>query len=129
MTANLICEAPSAAVRVARFARPDVRAALYDREPMGETGLYRELRAGAVAGLPAGGAVVLNFGLVDWFPSQFYRFLLHTRDEVRAAGGRLLVCGMTANVREGFELMGGGKQFEAFETEARALAEAAKGVA
>src|SRR5262245_28789968 len=126
MSANVLCEAPADKVRVARFLRPDLRPVLYDGEPIDQCGLYKELHAGAITPLPKGGVLVLNFGLVDWFPTAFYRLLLKALEDVRSKGGRVLLCGMTANVQEGLDLLRSSKQFEMHSTEERALAEAKK---
>jgi anti-anti-sigma factor len=126
MTANTICEAPAENVRVVRFLRPDVRAALYDRDPVEESSLYKEILAGGIEPLPRGGTLVLNFGLIDWFPTAFYGLLLRTLQDVRAKGGHIAVCCLSPNVKEGFDLMGGGKLFDAHGTEAKAIAAAKK---
>lgn len=119
MTANVIAESPADGVRVVRFLCPDVRPALYDRDVATETALYRELVA---AGVPEGGTLVLNFGLIDWFPSAFYALLLELLRDIRARGARLALCGMTPDVSEAFALMGGDKLFETYPTETRAVA-------
>jgi anti-anti-sigma regulatory factor len=119
---NIFCEAPDSAIRVVRFIRPDVRPALYDAEAISETSLYKELNDGALQGLPKGGSVVLNFGLIDWFPTAFYRILLQAHADAKAGGGRIVLCCLTEHVREGFELMGGPKLFEVFSSETRAVA-------
>jgi hypothetical protein len=91
-----------------------------------ECPLYRELHAAALGDAPAGGAVILNFGLIDAFPSAFYRLLLRFNEEAAARKVRLLLCCLTPNVREGFTLMGGDRTFhgQVRETEARALYDA-----
>jgi anti-anti-sigma regulatory factor len=121
-----VCDNPSPGVRVARFIRPDVREQLYDREAIDECALFRELHAATLGDLPAGGTVILNFGLTDYFPTAFYRLLLRFKQEVTARGVRLLLCCLTPNVREGFALMGGDKTFQGQlrETESRALYDA-----
>lgn len=122
MSTNVFSETADENIRVARFIRPDVRPALYDQAAAGDTALFKELRTAAIDPLPDGGALVLNFGLIDWFPTMFYSLLLKTQEAVRAKNGRLVLCCLTANPKEGFDLMGGGKTFEVHATEARALA-------
>jgi anti-anti-sigma factor len=122
MTKNLLCETPTPTIRVARFLRPDVREALYDHEAIADTSLYKELYSGAIDGLPRGGAVVLNFGLIDWFPTAFYRLLIQAVQDVRKLGGRVVICCLTEHVKEGFEVMGGPKLIEVHSTEAKATA-------
>jgi anti-anti-sigma regulatory factor len=118
---NTICETPSPGVRVVRFIRPDLRPQLDDQEAITDCALYRELDAVALANVAAGEALVLNFGLIDWFPTAFYRLLLKVRESVQARNGRLLLCCFTPNVRDCFDLMGGGKLFDVRTTEANAV--------
>jgi anti-anti-sigma regulatory factor len=125
MTANIICEAPAERVRVVRFLRPDLRPVLdhhgHAYGDIADCPLYREVRAEAAA-LPEGGALVLNFGLVDLFTSAFMRFLLQTQIDLRAKGCRLLLCCLPPHVNESYALMAGPKTFEpALATEAEAV--------
>lgn len=131
MTQNLICETVNDKVRVVRFLRPDVRAALYheghDHAEIDGSDLYQELHRLALADLLAGGALILNFGHIDAFSSAFYRLLLKTLQEVRAKSGRLLLCCFTDYMKEAFAVMGGDKTFAPIHpTEARAIQEAKK---
>lgn len=130
MSANLVFEKPDTKIVVARFTRPDVREALYhyghEHDDIGESTLYREFHAGAVEGLPDGGILVLNFGLVDAFSSAFYRFLLRARQDLKAKNARLILCAFTPHGQEAFSIMGGPKTFEVYPTESQALAEAKK---
>jgi hypothetical protein len=130
MSANLIFDHPTDAIAVARFARPDVREALYhfghEHDDIGESTLYRELHDGGIQGLPAGGTLVLNFGLVDGLSSAFYRLLLRARADLKAKDCQLLLCGLSKNANEAFTLMGGPKTFEVYATEQQALVAAQK---
>jgi anti-anti-sigma regulatory factor len=118
---NIVCDTPNAGIRVVRFIRPDLRPQLYDQEAIADCYLFRELNAAALADLPAGETVVINFGLIDWFPTAFYRLLLKVREAIQARNARLLLCCFTANVRECFDLMGGGRIFDIRATEANAV--------
>ncbi len=73
-----------------------------------------------------GAMLILNLGLIDLFPSAFYRLLLQTLHDMRSIGGRVLVCCLNDNAREGFQIMGGTRTFECFNSEAKALAAARK---
>jgi anti-anti-sigma factor len=126
MNANIICEVPTEKIRVVRFLRPDLRPVLYDREPIEETALYRELRDAAITPLPDHSTLILNLGLVDWFPTTFYQLLIKVLEDVRRKSGEVVLCCLTANVKEAFDLLGGGRLFETHSTEARAIAEARK---
>ncbi len=121
MSCNLSCETFNERVVVARFVRPDMRDALYDYEAIPDTALFKELDTNAIKPLPKGGTLILNFGLVDWFPTAFYRLLLRVREEVQAKGCRVMLCCLTEHVKEGFELMRGDKVFEVHSTEKRAV--------
>ena len=123
---NIVCDTPNAGIRVVRFVRPDLRPHLYDQEAIADCSLFREIDAAALADLPAGETVVINFGLIDWFPTAFYRLVLKVRETVQVRNARLLLCCLTPNPRECFDLMGGGKLFEIRATEANAVAEAGK---
>ena len=103
----VVCDDPAPGVRVARFAHPNNLPHLYDsRAAIEESPLYQALRTEALDGLAPGGAVVLNFGLVEPFPTAFYRLLLKVHEQVTAAGGRVFLCCLTPNVRECLALMG-----------------------
>ena len=123
---NVVCDTPNPGVRVVRFVRPDLRPQLYDQEAITDCSLYREVDVAALADLAASETVVINFGLIDWFPTAFYRLLLGVREAVQARNARLLLCCFTPNVRECFDLMGGGKLFEIRATEANAVSAAGK---
>jgi hypothetical protein len=124
--ANLVCDTPGPGIRVARFIRPDLRRVLYDQEAIADCSLFREFDAAALANLAPNDTLILNMGLIDWFPTTFYRFLLKVREMVQARGARLLLCCFTANVWESFDVMGGSKLFDIRTTETAALADAGK---
>lgn len=125
MSANIVFDHPAPELAVARFARPDVREALYhfghEHDDIGNCTLYVELHEGAIKGLPERGTLVLNFGLVDGFSSAFYRLLLRARADLKAKHGRLVLCGLSKLANEAFTIMGGPKTFEVYENESKAL--------
>lgn len=123
---NVVCETPGSGIRVVRFIRPDLRPFLYEQEAITDCSLYRELAACALGDLAAGETVVMNFGMIDWFPTAFYRLMLKVHEAVQTRRARLLLCCFTPNVRECFDLMGGGKLFDIRATEANAIAAAEK---
>jgi anti-anti-sigma regulatory factor len=122
----LVCDRTHPRVRIVRFTYPDLRDLLYDGEPVTESTLFKSLSAAALADLGSKQAVVLNFGLVEWFPSIFFGLLLDASRIVQTAGSRLILCCLPPSVREPFDVMGGGKLFEVRATEARAVADATK---
>ena len=73
-------------------------------QPYGDKGL-RALRTGLSVG-PQGGALVMNFGLIEAFPSAFFRLMLRVQTEVKARGGRLMLCGFSDYMKEAFDVMG-----------------------
>lgn len=118
---NISCETLAESIRVVRFIRPDLREELHNREMIEESDLFMELHEGAIAPLKTGGTLLINFGLVDRFPSSFYRLLLKVRESVRSKGGSVAVCCLPENVKEGFELMGGNRLFSSYASESRAV--------
>jgi hypothetical protein len=123
---HLVCDTLSPGVRVVRFVHPDLRTQLDEHESITDCALYRELHDAGLGDPAAGETVIINFGLIDPFPTAFYRLLLKAREAVQARNAWLLLCCFTPNVRECFDLMGGGKLFEVRATEARAVSEAGK---
>ena len=121
-----VCDQPADGVRVVRFVRPDVREQLYDNELITDCALFGELQSEVVSQLASGETMVLNLGLIDRFPTAFFRFLLELNREVQGRKARLLLCCLTPNVREAFDLMGGTKSFpgQLRETEERAIYDA-----
>jgi anti-anti-sigma regulatory factor len=122
---NLIVEKASNGVRVARFVRPDLRKFL---TPQGEPcALFQELRAAVLDALEEGQTLVLNLGLIEWFPSPFYGCLLKVREAVRARGARLVLCCLGPLVQEVFDLFKGNRLFLVARSEAQVLRDARAG--
>lgn len=131
MSTNLLCEAPTETIRVARFLRPDIREALnhygHEFDDIARSDLYQELHAAVLGTFPEGGTLILNFGLVEVLTSAFYRLLIRTLADVRAKNGRLLLCCFTDHAHEAFMLMGGSRTFtQVYPTEAKAVSEVRK---
>lgn len=126
MTApTVVSDRPHPKVRVVRIARPDPRSALYDGEPSG-CELARDIRAAGFADLGPGDGVVLNCGLLEWLPSVLFQVFLDLRHEAQARDARFMLCRLPPDVREAFDVMGGGRLFEVRATEARAVVELSK---
>jgi anti-anti-sigma regulatory factor len=121
---NLLVECPRDGVRVVRFVRADLRDQLDDDADAEACPLYQELLARALAGLREGQTVILNFGLVEQFPTAFYRCLLKVREEVAAHNARLLLCRLSDEHEEIFRLFKASQLFRVSTTEARAVYEA-----
>jgi anti-anti-sigma regulatory factor len=125
-TPNVVCETLAPQVCAVRFVRPDLRAEMYDNEAIEDCVLYRDLHAAALGNLATGSTMILNLGLIDMFPTAFYRLLLKVRETVKARQVQLLLCCLPPNVQECFDLFGGGKLFQISKTEASAAREAKK---
>lgn len=122
---NVVCDDLGHGVWVARFVRPDVRPQLYDEAGnAADCTLYKELDAAILSRLRVGNTLILNFGLIDYFPSVFFRLLLAVQGAVQSRGAQLVLCHMVPFVKEVFEILGGPRMFQVRETEARAIAEA-----
>ncbi len=123
---NIVCDRPNSRTWVVRFARPDLRAVLYDTTPISDCELYQEVRTAALGKLDAGETLVVNFGLLEWLPSIFFVMLLEMRNEVAAKHAKLVLCNFPPLIRESFDVMGGSRLFDVRATEARAVSEANK---
>jgi anti-anti-sigma regulatory factor len=121
---NVFVERPRAGVRVVRFVRADLRDQLDDVADAEACPLFQELFAQALADLREGEAVILNFGLVERFPTAFYRCLLKVREVAAARNARLLLCRLSPEHEEIFRLFHGPRLFHVSTTEARAIHEA-----
>jgi len=117
---NLIVETAALGVRVMRFARPDVRQYLDDDGEAATSPLFREIQGAVLSDLGEGWTLVVNMGLIDPINAAFYRCLLGIREHVRARGGRLVLCGLSAQHQEIFDLFRGPWVFTIVSTEAEA---------
>jgi anti-anti-sigma regulatory factor len=117
----LIVDNPSAVVYVARFVRPDLRKQLCDDPDILGCELFRELEAQVLNRLAAGDTLVLNLGLVEPFPTALYRFLLKVREVVNQRSGRLVLCRLSAEARDVFELFKAFRLFQVTASEVQAL--------
>ena len=123
---NIVSDRPNPKTWVVRFARPDLRAVLYDSSPISDCELYQELRSAVLSKLEPGETLVVNFGLLEWMPSIFFILLIEMRNEVATKEAKLVLCNFPPLIRESFDVMGGSRLFDVRATEARAVAEANK---
>lgn len=112
-------------VWVVRFARADLRDQLYDDADVDGTPLFEELTTRVLADLRPGQTVVLNLGLIEQFPTALYRCLLRVRALVAERHARLILCRLSPEHEEIFELFQGHQLFQVTTTESRAIHEAA----
>jgi anti-anti-sigma regulatory factor len=118
---NLIVETVSLGVRVMRFARPDLRKYLWDDADAPTSPLYREIQDTALSNLADGSVLIVNMGLIDPINAAFYRCLLCIRERVHASHGQLVLCGLSPQHQEIFDLFRGPQIFTIARTEAEAL--------
>src|SRR5262249_49323667 len=109
-------------VRVVRFLRPDLREPL--DSDAGGCPLFRELQV-VVNLLNEGDTLVVNLGLVELFPTDFYSCLLRVRQAVLARKARLVLCSLSADHLEIFKLFKADRLFHITATEFQALRDAA----
>lgn len=116
----VVCESPASGVHVARFTKPDLRAYLYG-DPIEASDLYKDIDATVLPNLGKGEALVLNFGLVDRFPTAFYRLLLKLRQNVSSREVKMLLCGFSDAIMEGLNLLQAQKVFTICKGEEEAV--------
>jgi len=86
----MVVEVPAAGVYVVRFTRPDLSEQLCaDGDSVG-CELFQQLTGQVRAGLAARETLVLNLGLVEPFPTAFFRYLLKVREVVNERQARLM---------------------------------------
>jgi anti-anti-sigma regulatory factor len=122
---NLLIDRPSAGVWIVRFTRPDLRVQL-DGAGVEDCELYKELTTSVLNRISAGESVVLNFGLVHWFPTAFYQVLLQVREAIQKRKGKLFLCGFIPENQESIRLFKGDKVFKITHTEEQAVKKASK---
>jgi anti-anti-sigma factor len=90
----LVIQSPAPGIKVVGFACSDLRPQLDARGEIDECDLCAELEERVLAGMAAGGGVVLNLGRVEWFTSAFLHLLLYLRHRIRDRQGRLVLCNL-----------------------------------
>jgi anti-anti-sigma regulatory factor len=123
----LIVETAALSVRVLRFARPDLRTYLYDDTDIAQSPLFREILYSALSDLARGWALVVNLRMVEPFPAALYRCLLLIRQTVLARQSHLVLCGLSSEHEEIFQLFQAHRLFTILRTEAEAVREAQTG--
>jgi anti-anti-sigma regulatory factor len=109
-------------VQVIRFVKPDLRKQL---DPIVEDNnlLLQEI-AGVLEGVPDGGQVIFNFGLVERFPTSFFQLMMRARQQILARNGRICLCCFRQEIVPSVELMGGSRLFSMTNSEETAIREA-----
>ncbi len=120
---HLIVSRASPAICVVRFAHPDLRDQLDDVGEIETCPLFQEMQERALNELAEGELLVLNLGLVEWFPTPFYSLLLKVREMVVARHARLVLCRADANMQEGFDLFKASRLFTITTSEGEAIQE------
>src|SRR5262249_34681409 len=122
---NLVVERAGYGVRVVRFTRPDLRKFLYEEAAIEDSPLFREIHEMAIDDLPKGWTLVINLGLIEWFPAALYRCLLQCRQLLSARSAQLVLCGLSDEHLELFRILQGHRVFTIAGTETGALRTAA----
>jgi anti-anti-sigma regulatory factor len=113
---------PHPKVLVIRFIEPDLRREL-DGEPIENCELYRDL-VPALTRLSKGDVVVINFGLIARFPTSFYQLLFKVKETVATRKASMMLCGFSADIMEGLEILCARKVFEIVQSEDHAVLKA-----
>ena len=124
---HLVVDALPGGVRMVRFTCPDLRDQLYDQADPETCPLFREIFECILAELNEGQSLILNFGLVEQFPTALYRWLLKVRALTAEAGVQLILCRLSPEHKEIFGLFRAFQLFHVTTTEARAVYEATGG--
>jgi anti-anti-sigma regulatory factor len=117
---NLIVETVARGVRVMRFTRPDLRQFLDDDGDAQTSQLFCEIQLTVLSDLPNGWTLVVNLALIDPISAAFYRCLLDVRKSMQARRGRLILCGLSPQHQEVFDLFRGPELFTIVASEAEA---------
>jgi anti-anti-sigma regulatory factor len=120
---NLLIDRVGKGVCVVRFTRPDLRAQL-DGVGAEDCELYRDFQAAVLDHVASNDMVLLNFGLVLYFPTAFYQVLLQLKHALQAKQARLALCGLGAEVQETMHVMAAEKVFAITHTEEHAIRQA-----
>lgn len=121
-TGNLLVETVAPRIRVMRFERPDVRAFLDDAaDDISTSPLFQEIHDVGLSDLPMGWTLILNLKHIKPINTAFYRCLLRIREFVRAYHARLVLCELSPEHREVFELFQAFRLFTVVRTEADAV--------
>lgn len=106
-------------VRAVRFLHPDLRRQL-DGAAIEACELYKDLEKQVIRSVPANETVIMNFGLVERFPTAFYQLLMKFREELKAKQARLILCGFSPEITEGLAVLQAERVFEITHTEEQA---------
>ncbi|HJZ99552.1 MAG TPA: hypothetical protein VKE70_23740, partial [Candidatus Solibacter sp.] len=103
-TGNLMVETLAQGIRVMRFERPDLRAYLYDDAETVHSPLYREILDVVLSDLPTDWTLIVNLNQIEPINTTFYRCLLQIRSILYDLGSRLILCNLSRQHLEVFEL-------------------------
>jgi len=110
-----------------RFERPDLREHLYDDADIADSPLYREILDVVLSNLPTDWTLIVSLKQVQPIGTSFYRCLLQVRRFVRSRRARLVLCNLSREHREVFELFQAYRIFTVVRTESDAVRAAAEG--
>src|SRR5579871_6946462 len=123
LLAQTIIQKGTPDVWVVRFTQPDIRHQLHDNADISNCPLFRKLHDAVLAHLRPGQPLILNLGLIEYFPLALYHYLLQVREAVTARGGRFVLCRLSLEHLKIFQLFQTFSLFTIAATEADALRE------
>jgi len=110
-----------------QFEHPDLRKHLYDDADIAESPLYREILDVVLSDLPTDWTLIVNLKQLQPIGTAFYRCLLQVRRFLHNRRARLVLCNLSPQHREVFELFGAFPLFTVVRTESDAVRAAAAG--
>jgi anti-anti-sigma factor len=122
---TLLVERPNEKVWVVRFTRPDLRPQL-DGAGVEDCGLFKDFKATVLDRVPSGTRIVLNLGLVLYFPTSFYQVMLQIRQALKEKAAKLTLCALAPEVQETLQVMRADKVFNVVHTEEQAVRKASR---
>jgi hypothetical protein len=126
-TGNLMVETLGQGIRVMRFERPDLRDQLYDDAQTVDSPLYCEILDVVLSDLPACWTLIVNLNQITPINTAFYRCLLQIRRFLYDQGSRLILCNLSRQHLEVFELFQAFRIFTVVRNETDALCAVAEG--
>lgn len=118
---KLVVENRGPGVRVLRFIHPDLRDQAYDAGDIERCRLFVDIKAGALSYISEKEVLIVNLGLVEYFPTVLYSILLKAREILTAHRGGVILCGANAQTREILELFKASRLFAVVKTEEEAV--------
>ena len=118
---KLIVENHAPGVRVLRFIHPDLRDQAYDAGDIERCRLFMDIKTSALGYISKREVLIVNMGLIEYFPTVLYSILLKVREILTEHLGGVILCGANAHTREILDLFKASRLFAVVKTEEEAL--------